>query len=108
MLAGGLRAALASYPGHDPPHLDARGMLLFVPLVVLLAGGVRGDALVPCCGRRRGLPPDHARQGAAHARWLRVMFALIIAAILHHHGVGIETARLPLIEGYWELVRSRR
>lgn len=103
MLAGVLRAALAGYQEHDPPHLDARGMLLFVPLVVLLAGGVRGDALVPLLGAVAVYLLTMLGRVLHMPRWLRVMFVLIIAAILHHHGVGIETVRLPLIEGYWEL-----
>lgn len=102
-LAGVLRAALAGQQEHDPPHLDARGMLLFVPLMVLLAVGVRGDALVPMLGAVAVYLLTMLGKVLHTPRWLRVVFVLITAAVLYRHGISIETVRLPLMDAHWEL-----
>lgn len=102
-LAGILRAALAGQQDHEPPHLDARGMLMFVPLIVLLAVGVRGDALVPMLGAVAVYLLTMLSKVLHTPRALRVVLVLITAAILHRHGVSIETIRLPLTDFHWEL-----
>lgn len=94
-LASVLRAALSGEQEHDPPYLDARGLLLFVPLIVLLGAGASLDVLVPvmtglalylvvALGTVLGMP-----------RGARVVLVLAAAAILFAHGVQIETFRIP-------------
>lgn len=94
-LASVLRVTLSGEQDHPPPHLDARGLLLFVPLVVLLAAGAPLTVLVPllagvavyllaALGTVLGMP-----------RGARVVLVLAAAAVLFVHGVQIETFRIP-------------
>ena len=90
-----LRAALSGQQEHPAPWLDARGLLLFVPLVVLLGAGAPLDVTVPvmagtaiyllvALGSVLGMP-----------RGARVVLVLMAAGVLFTHGVRIETLRVP-------------
>ncbi|MFW5867388.1 MAG: WecB/TagA/CpsF family glycosyltransferase, partial [Armatimonadota bacterium] len=90
-----LRVTLAKDQDHPPPHLDARGLLLFVPLVVLLAAGASLSVLVPLM---TGLAVYllAALCTVLHLpRLIRVVLVLVAATVLFIHGVQIETFRIP-------------
>ncbi|MGD9497212.1 MAG: WecB/TagA/CpsF family glycosyltransferase [Armatimonadota bacterium] len=94
-LASVLRAALAGRQDHDPPHLDGRGLLLFVPLVVLFAGGAPGGVLVPMLGALAVYQLCMLGRVLHTPRSVRLMLVLITAAVLHHYGISIDSIRIP-------------
>ncbi len=94
-LASVLRVILAGEQEHPAPWLDARGLLFFVPLIVLLGMRAPLEVTVPvmtgaavyllvALGAVLGMP-----------RGARVILVLIAAAVLFAHGVRIETVRVP-------------
>ncbi len=95
VLAGILRAVLAGRQEHDPPHLDARGLLLFVPLVVLFAMRVGGTVLVPMLGALAVYQLAMLSKVLHTPRSLRIVLVLGAAVVLHHYGVSIDSFRLP-------------
>jgi hypothetical protein len=55
VFASVLRLTLSGYQEHRGPHLDARGLLLFVPLIILLGAGEPLDVLVPLMAASRSI-----------------------------------------------------
>ncbi|MEA3403727.1 MAG: WecB/TagA/CpsF family glycosyltransferase [Armatimonadota bacterium] len=102
-LARVLRAALEGEQDHPPPHLDARGLLLYVPLVVFLAAGTSEDTLVPLMGAAAVYLLAMLRRALHTPRGLRVVLLLAAAAVVYYYGVSIETFRIPLTSVSYEL-----
>ncbi|MGC9316747.1 MAG: WecB/TagA/CpsF family glycosyltransferase [Armatimonadota bacterium] len=102
-LARLLRAALEGQQDHPPPHLDARGLLLYIPLVIFLAAGGPADAVVPLIGAAVVYLLAMLGRALRTPRSARVMLVLAVAAIVHHYGVSIETFRVPLTSVSYQL-----
>ncbi len=94
-LASVLRLTLAGEHEHSPPHLDARGLLLFVPLLVLLATGAPLSGMVPVMTGLGIYLLTAVGNTLSMPRWVRVGLVILAAWILFVHGVQIETVRSP-------------
>ncbi len=90
-----LRAALAGRQEHEPPRLDARGLLLFVPLVALFAMRAGEGLLVPMLGALAVYQLAMLSKVLHTPRSLRIVLVLGAAAVLHHYGVSIDSFRVP-------------
>ncbi|MFO8081936.1 MAG: WecB/TagA/CpsF family glycosyltransferase [Armatimonadota bacterium] len=110
LIAGGtlafasvLRHALAGEQDHPSPHLDARGLLLFVPLLVLLPAGASLHVLVPLMAGLAVYLLAALGTVLQMPRGTRVFLVLVAAAVLFIHGVQIVTVRIPLTGSVVEL-----
>ncbi len=103
VLASILRGALAGEQNHEPPYLDARGLLLYVPLIALFAAGARGDVLVPLLGAIAVYLLTMLGRVLHTPRGLRVVLVLGTAAVLHRYGISIDSLRVPFTEMTFEL-----
>ena len=87
-LAAILRVALAGRQDHEPPYLDGRGLLLFVPLITLFVMGAPADAMIPMLAAVVVFHLAMLSKVMHLARWLRVVLVLVTAAVLYHSGGG--------------------
>jgi N-acetylglucosaminyldiphosphoundecaprenol N-acetyl-beta-D-mannosaminyltransferase len=94
-LASVLRATLSGHQEHPAPWLDARGLLLFVPLIVLLAVRAPFEVTVPIMTGTAIYLLVALGSVLGIARATRILLVLIGAAVLFEHGVRIETVRIP-------------
>jgi len=93
-----LRVVLSGEQEHPPPYLDGRGLLLFVPLIVLLAAGAPLTVLAPLMAGLAVYLLAALGSVLKMPRGTRVVLVLVAAAILFMHGVRIETVRIPLTD----------
>lgn len=96
LLARLLRWVLDGAQEHPPPHLDARGLLLFAPMIVLLAADAPGVVLVPLMGAVAVYLLAVLGNVLGTSRLVRVVLVIGVAAVLHQYGVRIESVRFPL------------
>ncbi len=94
-LANVLRAALSGEREQGTARLDARGLLLFVPIAVLFALAAPAGVLVPLTAALAVYLFLVLRDTLQLPRGLGIAFTLLAAAALYRYGVSIETVRVP-------------
>lgn len=97
-LASVLRRVLAGEQEHPPPHFDARGLLLFVPLIVLVWSGASMPVLVPLMAGLTVYLLAALGWVLGTPRGTRVFLVLVAAGVLYMYGVRIETVRIPFTD----------
>ncbi len=94
-LASLLRVTLRS-PGGQP-RLDARGLLLFVPLLTLLVLGAPEPVLVPMLGGVGIYLLCAIGEVLGTARWVRIAAVLLTALLVYREGIAITSFKVPLM-----------
>ncbi len=102
-VASVLRLGLRPEPGGKRPGLDARGLLLFVPVLTLLFSGAARDVLVPMQGALAIYLLCAIGEALGTSRLVRIVVVIGTGLVVHHAGVSIETVTLPMTDLYWDL-----
>ncbi len=98
-----LRVGLRPPPGQKQPRLEARGLLLFVPLLVLLAADAPGDLLVPVLGALAIYLLCAIGEALGTARLARILVVIVTGVIVYSQGVSIDTLKIPLSDVWFSL-----
>lgn len=96
-LAAALRHLLADAQEQPHPRLDARGMLLFVPLVVLFALDAPLTGIVALLTAIAVYLLTALGAVLEINREMRIVLVLAATIVLHIYGVQIETVQLPFM-----------
>ena len=98
-----LRSALRPVEGLVGPRLDARGLLLFVPLLALLFVGAPSQVLAPVLGAVAIYLLCAIGEVLETPRAVRIIVVIITGLIVYYGGLSIDTFKVPLAPVWLEL-----
>jgi N-acetylglucosaminyldiphosphoundecaprenol N-acetyl-beta-D-mannosaminyltransferase len=102
-LAAVLRWVLAPVRDEPGTRLDARGLVLFAPLLVLFVVRAPQEALTPIMAALGVYLFVAVSDVLATPRLVRITLVVLVALVVSAHGISIESFRLPGTGIYYEL-----